>query len=166
MTRLAAEAEPFFAVIDPDFEGFLHPGDMPSRIQKYCLDSNQAVPQTKGQILRIALEGIVLKYRLVLARLEDLIGKRLSPIHIFGGGIQNRLLNQFTADATGRVVVTGPLEATAIGNILMQAIGLEHVGSLAEVRNIVRTSFNPEVYEPQKTMGWDEAYSRLRKVVK
>ena len=166
MTSLAAEAEPFFAVIDPDFEGFLYPGDMPSRIQKFCLDSNQAVPQTRSQILRIALEGIVLKYRLALERLEDLIGKRLSPIHIFGGGIQNRLLNQFVADATGRVVVTGPLEATAIGNILMQAIGLEHVGSLAEVRNIVRASFNPEVYEPQKTMRWDEAYSRLRKVVK
>ncbi|MBI9048765.1 MAG: rhamnulokinase [Anaerolineaceae bacterium] len=166
MTRLAAESEPFLAVLDPDFEAFLHPGDMPSRIRKYCIDTNQAVPQTKGQILRIALEGIALKYRFVLERLEELIDKRLTPIHIFGGGTQNKLLNQFAADATNRLVVTGPLEATAIGNILMQAVALKHLGSLAEVRNIVRTSFDCEVYEPQKNIGWDEAYTRLRKVVK
>ena len=151
MTRLAAEAEPFLAVIDPDFENFLHPGDMPARIRKYCADTNQAVPQTKGQILRIALEGIALKYRLVLERLEELTGKHLDPIHIIGGGTKNRLLNQFAADATGRVVITGPVEATAIGNVLMQAIGLKHLGSLAEARSVVRTSFTPEVYEPQNS---------------
>ena len=130
MTRLAAEARPFLAVIDPDDNKFFHPGDMPARIQKYCADTDQAVPQTKGEIIRIALEGIALKYRWVLERLEELTGKHLDPIHIIGGGTKNRLLNQFTADATGRVVVTGPVEATAIGNILMQAIGLKHLGSL------------------------------------
>ncbi|MBN2116072.1 MAG: rhamnulokinase [Anaerolineales bacterium] len=166
MTRLAAESEPFLAVIDPDFDGFLHPGDMPARIQKYCADTNQTVPQTKGQIVRSALEAIALKYRLVLERLEELIGKRLDPIHIIGGGTKNRLLNQFAADATCRTVITGPVEATAIGNILMQAIGLKHLGSLAEARQVVRTSFTPEVYEPQKTTDWDEAYSRLQKVMK
>ncbi len=166
MTRLAAEAEPFLSVIDPDFEGFLHPGDMPSRIHKYCADTNQAVPQTKGQILRIALEGIALKYRLVLERLEELTGKRLDPIHIIGGGTKNRLLDQFAADATGRTVIAGPVEATAIGNTLMQAIGLKHLGSLAEARDVVRKSFTPEVYEPRQVDGWDEAYSRLRKVMK
>jgi rhamnulokinase len=165
LTRLAAEAEPFLSVIDPDFEGFLRPGDMPSRIQKYCADTNQAVPQTKGQILRIALEGIALKYRLVLERLEELTGKRLDPIHIIGGGTKNRLLNQFAADATCRVVIAGPAEATAIGNLLMQAIGLQHLGSLAEARSVVRTSFTPERYEPQKSAGWDEAHSRLKKVM-
>jgi rhamnulokinase len=165
MTRRAAEAEPFLAVIDPDFDGFLHPGDMPARIQKYCADTHQAVPQTKGQIVRIALEALALKYRLVLGRLEELIGKRLDPIHIIGGGTKNRLLNQLAADATCRTVITGPVEATAIGNILMQAIGLKHLSSLAEARNVVRTSFTPEVYEPQKTADWDEAYSSLQKVM-
>jgi rhamnulokinase len=165
MTRLAAEAEPFLALIDPDFDGFLHPGDMPSRIRKYCSDTDQTVPQTKGQVVRITLEGIALKYRLVLERLEELTGKRLDPIHIIGGGTKNRLLNQFAADATGRTVIAGPVEATAIGNILMQAIGLKHLGALAEARHIVRASFCPEVYEPQKAGGWDEAYSRLRKVM-
>jgi rhamnulokinase len=166
MTRLAAESEPFLAVIDVDFNGFLHPGDMPSRIQKYCADTNQTVPQTKGQIVRIALEAIALKYRLVLERLEELTKKHLAPIHIIGGGTKNRLLNQFTADATCRTVITGPVEATAIGNILMQAIGLKHLGSLAEARQVVRASFKPEVYEPQKTADWDEAYSRFQKVMK
>jgi rhamnulokinase len=166
MTRLAAESEPFFALLDPDFEGFLHPGDMPSRIRKYCADTDQAVPQTKGQILRIALEGIALKYRWVLERLEELTGKHLAPIHIIGGGTKNRLLNQFAAEATCRTVITGPVEATAIGNILMQAIGLKHLGSLTEAREVVRKSFTPEVYEPQKTADWDEAYSRLQKVMK
>jgi rhamnulokinase len=151
--------------MDPDFEGFLHPGDMPSRIRKYCVDTNQAVPQTKGQITRIAFEGIALKYRLVLEKLEELTGKRLDPIHIIGGGTRNRLLNQLTADAASRAVIAGPVEATAIGNILMQAIGLKQLDSLAEARSVVRKSFTPEVYEPQNTAGWDEAYSRLRELI-
>ncbi len=165
VTRLAAEAKPFLAVIDPDDDRFLHPGDVPSRIQKFCAEANQHVPQTKGQILRIALESIALKYRLVLERLEKLIGRRLDPIHIIGGGTKNRLLNQFTADATNRVVVTGPVEATAIGNILMQAIGMKHLGSLAEAREVVRASFKPEIYEPKNTEDWEQAYSRFQKVM-
>jgi rhamnulokinase len=165
MTRLAAEAGPFVSVLDPDFEGFLHPCDMPSRIRQFCAETNQIVPETKGQILRIILEGIALKYRQVLESLEELTGKRLDPIHIIGGGTKNRLLNQMAADATRRTVVAGPVEATAIGNILMQAIALKHLGSLAEARGLVRTSFAPEVYEPQDAAGWDEAYSRLRKVM-
>jgi len=165
LTRLAAESEAFCSVIDPDFSGFLHPGDMPAHIQKYCLETGQSVPQTKGQILRVALESVALKYRLVLERLEELTGRRLDPIHIIGGGTKNRLLSQFTADSTGRVVIAGPVEATAIGNILMQAIGLNHLGSLADVRDVVRNSFMPEVYEPKRTADWDEAYFRLRKVM-
>lgn len=166
LTQLAAESEAFMAVIDPDDDRFLHPGDMPSRIQKYFEETNQRVPQTKGQIVRVALESIALKYRLVLERLEELIGKRLEPLHIIGGGTKNKLLNQFTADSTGRTVVTGPVEATAIGNILMQAIGMKHLGSLAEAREVVRVSFEPEIYEPKRTADWDEAYARLQKVIK
>lgn len=165
ITRLASEAKPFIAVIDPDDAKFFHPGDMPERIRTYCADTDQTVPQTKGQILRVALESLALKYRLVLERLEELIGRRLDPIHIIGGGTKNRLLNQFTADATNRVVVTGPIEATAIGNILMQAIGINHLGSLAEAREVVRASFELEVYEPNQTTNWGEAYAHLREVM-
>ena len=165
ITRLASEAKAFIAVIDPDDDRFFHAGDMPERIRAFCADTNQNVPQTKGQILRVALESLTLKYRLVLERLEELIGRRLDPIHVIGGGTKNRLLNQLTADATNRVVVTGPVEATAIGNILMQAIGMKHLVSLTEARDIVRASFEPEVYEPHQTADWDEAYSRLQKVM-
>jgi len=161
MTQAAAESEAFLSVIDPDDAEFLHPGDMPSRIQKFCADTNQHVPQTKGQIIRVALESIALKYRFVLGRLEELSGKRLEPLHIIGGGTKNRLLNQFTADATKRTVVTGPVEATAIGNVLMQAIGLKHLGSLSDARKVVRSSFDVEEYHPKSDVGWDEASAKL-----
>jgi rhamnulokinase len=110
-------------------------------IRKYCKDTNQAVPQTKGEVIRVALEGIALKYRWTLERLEELSGKRLDPIHIIGGGTKNRLLDQFAADCMGRAVITGPVEATAIGNVLMQAIALGHLGTLDDARAVVRASF-------------------------
>ena len=165
LTQFAAESEAFLAVIDPDVDEFIRPGDMPGRIQKFCSDTNQRVPQTMGQIIRVVLESIALKYRLVLERLEELTGKHLDPIHIIGGGTKNRLLNQFTADATKRVVITGPVEATAIGNILMQAIGMKYLSSLRDAREVVRVSFEPDIYEPKRTADWDEAYSRLQSVM-
>jgi rhamnulokinase len=164
IARLAAEAKPFLALVDPDADLFFHPGDMPEKIQKFCAESGQTVPQTKGEIVRVALESLALKYRLTLQRLEELSGKRLDPIHIIGGGTKNRLLNQFTADCTGRIVVTGPVEATAIGNVLMQAIALGHLGSLAEAREVVRKSFHVENYIPAGSSGWDEMYSKLLKM--
>lgn len=161
MTRLAAESEAFLAVINSDDDGFFHPGDMPERIRQYCKKTGQRIPQTKGEILRVALESLALKYRWVLERTEELSEKRLDPIHIIGGGTKNRLLNQFTADATGRTVVTGPVEATAIGNVLMQAIGLGHLGSLAEARAVVRNSFEVEEYHPGSRDSWDKVYEKL-----
>jgi rhamnulokinase len=166
ITRLASEAKPFLAVIDPDDSIFLQPGDMPQRIRRYCADTNQSVPQSKGEIVRVALESIALKYRWVLERLEELSGRRHDPIHIIGGGTKNRLLNQFTADCTRRKVTAGPVEATAIGNILMQSIALGHLGSLSEARTIVRASFAPEGYEPNVNAGWNDSYACLQKVMK
>ena len=166
LTQAAAESEAFLSVIDPDDGLFLPPGDMPSRIQKFCADTGQRIPQTKGQIIRVVLESIALKYRFVLERLEELSGKRLDPFHIIGGGTQNRLLNQFTANATKRTVIAGPVEATAIGNILMQAIGMKHLYSLAEAREVVRRSFESEIYEPMQPNEWDEAYARFLRVMK
>ncbi len=161
ITRLASEARPFLAVINPDDNIFFHPGDMPDRIRKYCANTNQPVPQTKGEVLRVALESLALKYRWVLEKLEELTAKKFAPIHIIGGGTKNRLLNQLTANATHRIVVTGPVEATAIGNVLMQAIGLGHLGSLSEAREIVRASFEVEECHPAAKDGWDEAYKKL-----
>ena len=165
ITRLAGEAQPFLAVIDPDSDLFLHPGNMAEKICSFCRQSGQAVPRSQGEIVRVVLESLALKYRLVLEHLEELTGKRLEPLHIIGGGTKNRLLNQLTAGCTGRRVVTGPVEATAIGNILMQAIALGHLSSLAEARALVRRSFDVETYHPAGQTGWDEAYVKLLTLV-
>ncbi|MCI0519475.1 MAG: rhamnulokinase [Chloroflexi bacterium] len=161
LTRLAAGAQPFLAAIDPDNSIFLHPGAMPEKILAFCRQSGQAAPQTRGEIIRTALESLALKYRFVLEHLETLAGQPLAPLHIFGGGSKNRLLNQFTADCTGKTVVAGPVEATAAGNILMQAIALRQIASLAEARAIVRQSFSVETYHPVSRAGWDGAYARF-----
>jgi rhamnulokinase len=165
ITNLAAGAQPFVAVIDPDDPSFLHPGDMPARIRAYCQRTGQLTPETKGEIIRVALESLALKYRWVLERLEEVTGTRLEPVHIIGGGARNRILNQFTADATGRTVVAGPAEATAIGNILMQAIALGHLASLDDARKVVRDSFAPEIYQPGPREDWDKAYTWLLKIL-
>ncbi|NLC59186.1 MAG: rhamnulokinase, partial [Armatimonadetes bacterium] len=164
LTRLAAEALPFVSVIDPDDASFLAPGDMPAAIRAFCARTGQPEPQSVGATVRCALESLALKYRWVLERLEEIRGRRLETIHIVGGGSQNRILNQLAADATGRPVVAGPVEATAIGNVLMQAIGLGHLGSLAEAREVVRRSFAVETFTPHPAAGWEEAYARYLQV--
>ena len=165
LTHLAAEAKPFIAVIDPDSNLFLHPGHMPEKIRKFCEDTGQPVPETQGEIIRVALESLALKYRFVLERLEELAGRRLDPLHIFGGGVKNRLLNQFSAEATGRTVICGPVEATAIGNILMQMITLGELGSLQDARHLVRHSFEIENYHPGDGNGWESAYQKLKSIL-
>ena len=162
LTRLAAQAKSFCAVIDVDDADFLKPGDMPARIRAYCERTGQKSPESKGEFVRCALEGIALKYRCVLERLEEMVGHRLEPIHIVGGGTKNRLLSQFTADATNRHVVTGPIEATAIGNLMVQAIALGHIATLDDARAIVANSFELYAFEPGQRAGWDEAYARLK----
>ena len=162
LTTMARDAAPFVALIEPDDERFLTPGDMPARIRAFCQETDQAVPADEGQMIRVILESLALKYRYVLESLETILGRRLECIHIVGGGIQNRLLCQFTASAAGRRVVAGPLEATGIGNMLLQLIGLGQLASLTEARQVVRDSFDPMVYPPENTADWDMAYDRFR----
>lgn len=163
LTDLAAAARPLKAVIDPDHNDFLKPGDMPARIQAYCRRTGQEVPETPGEIVRTALEGVALKYRWVLERLERLQGRPLETIHIVGGGTQNRLLSQFAADCTGSTVITGPVEATATGNLLMQLIALGKLASIDEAREVVRRSFDVAVFHPSPhaQAAWDDAYATL-----
>ena len=165
LTQMAKEAAPLQSLVDPDDGEFLKPGDMVARIRAFCERTNQSTPQTRGEVVRCALESLALKYRWVLERLEETTGRRLEPIHIVGGGSQNRLLNQFAADATGRPVVTGPVEATAIGNVIAQMMALGHVGSLAEGRQIVRNSCECATCEPAGGAEWDEAYGRFLTVM-
>ena len=165
LTAMATRAEPLVSIIDPDYTEFLPPGDMPARVREYCRQTGQPIPDDKGAMIRCLLEGIALKYRLVLERLESMIGRRLEPIHIVGGGTQNQLLSQFTADATGRHVVTGPVEATATGNILMQALALGHIGGSGECQQVLRNSFELSNFEPGDKAHWDEAYQKLLAVM-
>jgi rhamnulokinase len=161
LTRLAAEAPAFGALVVPSNSRFVPPGDMPARIQAACAESGQRVPQTRGEIVRCALESLALEYRWVAERLDDMAGRRLPVVHIIGGGSRNRLLNQFTADATGRTVVAGPMEATAVGNVLVQALALGEIASLAEGRSLVARSFDVQTFHPGDTAAWDAAYERF-----
>jgi rhamnulokinase len=161
LTQMAAEAEPLRFIIDPDEDDFLKPGDMPARIRAFCERTGQSVPESKGAVVRCALESLALRYRWTLERLEEMLGRRLEPICIIGGGTQNRLLNQLAADATGRCVVTGPIEATAVGNALVQMVALGHIASIAEGRQVVRRSFAVDTYEPARGDAWQAAYARF-----
>jgi rhamnulokinase len=161
LVEMARRAPAFRSLIDPDHDDFLLPGDMPARFSAFCRRTNQPVPEDKGAIIRCALESLALKYRFQLERLEKLLGKRLPTIHIIGGGTQNRLLCQFTADATGRPVIAGPVEATALGNVVMQALALGHLSSLSEGRQVIAQSFELATYEPHEPAAWDEANERF-----
>ncbi len=158
LAAMAEECEGFVSIVDPDATVFLTPGDMPKRIQDFCRETRQPVPETKGQIVRCALDSLALRYRATVESLDKLFGKRHDPIHIVGGGTQNKLLCQLAADAMGRTVVAGPVEATAIGNVLVQAMGAGVVGTLAEARQIVRDSSNLLQYQPRQNPAIEAAY--------
>ncbi len=163
LVRRAEAAPPLRSLIDPDDPRFLPPGDMPARIQAFCRETGQPVPEDPGEIVRCILESLALKYRWVIERLERLRGRSIPAIHIVGGGSRNALLCQWTADATGCPVVAGPAEATAIGNLMVQAMALGHVGGLEEAREVIRRSFSPAVYTPHPgSMSlWADAYDRF-----
>jgi len=165
LTQLATQAAPFRSLVDPDDGRFLAPEDMPTALREWCRDHNQPEPEDEGQLIRCALESLALKYRMVLGWLEELTGTRCEVVHLVGGGTQNELLNQFTADACGRPVVTGPVEATALGNVMVQARTAGEVGSLSDIRDVVRASSEMKRYEPQHTSAWEEAYGRFRELL-
>jgi rhamnulokinase len=160
LTRLAAEAEPLAAVIDPDHPSLLAPPDMPRAIRDLCAATGQTPPEGIGATIRCCLESLGLKYRAVLETMEKLTNQRIHTLHIVGGGSQNKLLNQIAANATGCRVIVGPVEATAIGNVLLQAKAKGHIATLADLRTIVRASFETEVYEPDPAQKaqWDDIY--------
>jgi len=156
IAEMAAEAPAFQAVIHPD--AFSEPGSMPAQIAEWCHATGQGAPEQPAGMARAILEGLALRYRQVLEGMESVTGRRLEVIHIVGGGSKNRVLNQFVADATGRKVVAGPAEATAAGNVLVQAVGAGVLGGIEQARELVRRSFELETYEPKRVAGWDAAY--------
>jgi rhamnulokinase len=165
LMRLAAQAPAFVSLVDPDDPSFWLPASMPAALAEYCRRSGQPAPEGVGATVRCALESLALRYRWVLGKLEELTDRRLEVIHVGGGGSQNELLCQFTADACNRPVLAGPVEATAIGNVLVQAIGLRVLGSLAEAREVVRSSFEVKRYEPREAGAWEGPAERFAGLV-
>lgn len=160
VTEMAQEAEPFAAYTDPNYGQFLSPGDMPKKINDYLTHTGQKAISEKGQLIRVILESLALKYRWAVERIEDITGKTIDCLRIVGGGIQNELLCQFTANAVAKRVIAGPAEATAAGNILMQAKATGQINTLAQARKIVRNSFELKEYQPQDVPLWEQQYKK------
>jgi rhamnulokinase len=165
LTRLAAEAKPFVSLINPADPRFVRPDDMPAKITAFCQETGQPVPESPGAFVRCALESLALFYRITLRQLEAIIGKKIEKLHIVGGGSQNTLLNQFAANSLQLPVIAGPTECTALGNILVQAIALGHLPSLAAARNVVRNSFEVITIQSEAADEWDAAFSRFEKLI-
>jgi rhamnulokinase len=164
LTGLASSAVPFAALINPDHGSFLNPPDMPEALRQFCRDSGQPEPGSPGGVTRCILESLALRYRCVLDELAQVTAAPVHRLHVIGGGARNRLLCQFAADATGLPVTAGPVEATAMGNILVQAMALGRISDVSELRGIVRRSFEVAEYEPDQSAQWERAYERFREI--
>jgi rhamnulokinase len=164
LTALAAAAPAFGSIILPGDSRFLAHGDMPSRIRAYCASTHQKVPESVGEIVRCIFESLALEYRRVITQLESITSRPMNSIHIIGGGSRNKLVNQLTADVTCKEVIAGPVEATAVGNILVQAIATGYLSTLEEGRQLVRNSTTTARFSPKPGDQWDEAYDRFLKL--
>ena len=162
----ADAAQPFLALVNPDDPCFLNPQEMPSALSGALSRIGQPVPETKGGMVRCILESLALATRRVLDQLREVSGRKIGCLHIIGGGTRNELLCRFTADATGLEVLAGPAEATAVGNLLMQAMAAGRLGTLSELRSMVRRSFPIKHYEPRDRARWDDVYERFLALVK
>lgn len=166
LARMAKNAAPSESFIDPDHHTFLAPGDMPSRIERFLADTGQELVEEPGEISRCVLESLALKYRWVVEKAESASDRIADVIHVVGGGARNELLCQLTAEASGRTVLAGPYEATALGNALVQAYASGHLGSLEEMREVVRNSFEVRAYEPRgDRRRWEEIYGRFTELL-
>ena len=167
LTQMATQAPALQSFVRPSDARFLHPSDAQSgamviRIQAFCQETGQPIPRSHGEVTRCILESLALEYRRTVEQLSQVWDVELPIIHIIGGGSRNQLLNQMTADATGRIVVAGPVEATAMGNILVQAIATGYLASLEEARNLVRNSGEITTWQPSGDSAWDDAYVRYQ----
>ncbi|MDR2859015.1 MAG: rhamnulokinase [Mediterranea sp.] len=161
---LSDSVEAFCRLIDPDDSVFANPESMTSAISDYCKKTNQPLPENHAEYIRCIFDSLALKYKYVFQCFEQMASFHIEKLHVIGGGSQNKLLNQFTANATGVVVVAGPSEATAIGNAMIQAKGSGVVHSLQEIRKIIRDSYVPDLFYPQETDKWNEAYCSFLKI--
>ena len=161
MVEIAGQAAPLASFVDPDDGSFYNPGDMPIKVRQYCTNTGQRIPGSKGEIVRCVFESLALKYRWVVEKIEDITGRRIERLYLVGGGVKNQLLNQFTANALNRTVIGSLSEATAVGNLMVQAYALGEVSGVEQIREVVRNSFPTTTFLPQETNRWDDAYGRF-----
>ncbi len=166
LETLARAEKPFLSFIDPDEERFMAPKDMPGKIAAFCRETGQAEPENQGQFVRCIMQSLAFKYRYAIEGLEKVTGRKITSVNIVGGGIKDKMLCQFTANATGRKVHTGPTEATGYGNLMMQAYALGEVKDLHEIRAVIRNSEEIKEYIPEDTAAWDAAYESFKKILK
>lgn len=165
LEKMANEAEPFKCFIDPDDSVFVPAGNIPERIREYCLKTNQEVPATVGEIVRCINESLALKYRVALEEIMDSTGKTYPNMYMVGGGIQSKLLCQMTANSCNCKVSAGPVEATVLGNIAIQLMASNEIGSLEEARNIIRNSQEITYYEAQNKEEWDKQFKKFKEII-
>jgi rhamnulokinase len=165
LVAAAEKSPPLESLIDPDAAELVAPRDMPAAIADFCTRTGQTPPAGEGAVIRCALESLALRYRAVLNWSEELTGAKIETIHIVGGGTQNRLLSRMAADACNRRVLAGPVEATAVGNVMMQAVADGDIGSIRQARDVIRDSFEVEEFLPQSAPPWDEAFARFGKLL-
>jgi rhamnulokinase len=162
LARLASEAESLQSMIDPADPVFYKPDDMPQKVIDFCARTGQKIPETPGAIIRCVYESLALLYQVTLQEVEEISGRKVSRLHIVGGGSKSDLLNQLVANATQIPVLAGPVESTAIGNLLIQALALGHIKSSSELRRIVRNSFPAKAYQPQEQAAWSKASQKFK----
>jgi rhamnulokinase len=161
LAQMAAEAPAFRSLVNPDDDRFLNPPDMPKAIQDFCRETGQPVPETEGQLVRCVYESLALTYAKVLDGMEELTGTKIEVVHIVGGGSRNKVLNSFAANACGRPVVAGPVEATVFGNLLVQARSHGEIHSLSDIRAAVRESSEVVQFDPENSAAWKDARGRF-----
>ncbi|HPF51918.1 MAG TPA: rhamnulokinase [Draconibacterium sp.] len=163
---MSIESEYFKCLINPDDPVFLNPGNMPIAVENYCKQTGQSVPSNKGEVARCIYDSLVLKYKFTIEQIESVTGNKIERLHIIGGGANNSMMNQLTADALGIPVFAGPTEATAIGNLMIQARAMGAVGSLDEIRKVVHDSFEMIEYQPNPDLDWEAAYTRFKRLLR
>lgn len=165
LSNMAMASKPHACFINPDYLEFQTPGDMPTRIQEFCKKTGQYVPETKGEIVRCIFDSLAMCYRSTVTKIDEITGKKAPFINIVGGGTKEVPLCKLTADACGRPVYTGPVEATALGNIAVQAIANGEIKDVKEARQVIANSFEISCFEPKDKDMWDEGYARFEKIV-
>ncbi len=165
LMEFASEEESFQSMINPDDERFFSPGEMPEKIAEFCRETQQAYPETPGKVIKCVIESLAMKYRLVIEELEEVVGRKFGQINIVGGGSHNRLLNQCVANVSGRKVFSGPIEATALGNLLVQLISFGEILTVNKGRELVKNSFPIDEYQPEHQVEWETRYQQYLNMI-